>query len=225
MDAVVDFRVLPGDWRPQVVAPRMLEMDQEGRLGLNVGHDRADVEQVEDIEAVLDDEDVAVGAFVVGDDAVEDFAVEEIIVENTAVDGATVDDATVDDDAVDSAIDDADIDDDAIGDAAEKDALVEIVAVDGTIVEDAVEEKAAVDDTAADDVTSDDAGSADVAGEDTAEDDRFDEAEESGGLLYGRTSSVFLLRMIFSLSITQHNIPHDESVEEPDKSRTASMYS
>ena len=176
MDAAVLLRVLPGDWRPQVVAPRMLEMDQEGRLALKVGHERADAEQVEDVEVVLDEEDVAAEIFVVGDSAVEDFPVEEIIVEDAAVDDAVVDDAVVEAAAVENAI----VEDVAVDDAIVEDAL-----------EDAVEENATVDDTAAEDTTTeDDAGPADVTAEDAAEDDGFDEAEESGGLLYSRTSSV-----------------------------------
>lgn len=97
------------------MAPRMLEMDQEGRLGLNVGHDKADVEQVEDVEAVLDDEDVAVEAFVVRDGAVEDFA----------VDDATVDDITVCDALISAAVDDDAVVDEDNNDAAVEDAIME----------------------------------------------------------------------------------------------------
>ena len=192
MDAAVLLRVLPGDWRPQVVAPRMLEMDQEGRLALKVGHERADAEQVEDVEVVLDEEDVAAEIFVVGDSAVEDFPVEEIIVEDAAVDDAVVDDAVVEAAAVENAI----VEDVAVDDAIVEDAL-----------EDAVEENATVDDTAAEDTTTEDeAGPADVTAEDAAEDDGFDEAEESGGLLYSRTSSVLVQTMTFS--IVCHPTPH-----------------
>lgn len=95
--------------------------------------------------------------------------------------------------------------------------------MDAVIVEDAVEKSVAVDDTAPDDTTSDDAieddvGPADVVVEDTAEDDGFDEAEESGGLLYGRTSSVLVQTMTFSFfTTTHHNILQEESVDVSDK--------
>ena len=64
------------------MAPRMLEMDQEGRLDVKVGQERAgaEVEQAEDADVFEDVLDDAVELEVILDDCdvvVEDKAVEE----------------------------------------------------------------------------------------------------------------------------------------------------
>ncbi len=166
------LRVLPGDWRPYVVAPRMLVMDQEGRLGLKVGQESGEAVQVEGFveEGVKDEEVLDDGVVLAVDDAaVDDFIVEDIIVEETIVDDAVVDDACFVDDAT-----------------------VNNAGAEDVIEEDAVVESAAVDEGAGDDATDDTVA---------AEDDALNEADELGRLLQGRTLSVFVQRMTSSLFV------------------------
>ena len=109
----------------------MLEMDQEGRLGLKVGQARAVAEQVEDAAKV----EVLVDA--IEGIGVEDGLVEDDVVDDAVVDAIFVEDATVEDPAV-------------------KYAVIEYAAVDDAAVDDATDDDAAAADETAEDFELDD---------------------------------------------------------------------